>query len=133
MGMILHYSLLNLFLFLQNDGLFMPKKSKLPFKIGTPERKILISLCYYVVVTAIALTALTLTTRNSEPFAAQLSDYFICKQSGQNPAALLSSVCFLESCVCAECDRVEDGLIAGDAVGGTRGGSPGLRVLVLLI
>ena len=37
--------------------------------------------------TAFSLTSFTLAARNSNLFAAQLLDYFICEQSGHNPDA----------------------------------------------
>ena len=56
-------------------------------KIGTPEKKILISLCYYVVTNVFSQVSFTLATRNSEAFADQLLKYFICEQAGHDPSA----------------------------------------------
>ena len=40
---------------------------------------------YYVLLTVVALTAFTITTRNSEPFTKQLLNYFACEGKGNDP------------------------------------------------
>ena len=85
-------ALLTLFLivllcFFQQHGVFTVKKnSSSPFKIGAPERKILIAFSYYIVATLFALTTFTLSTRASEPSIQQLFAYFACEVQGVNPA-----------------------------------------------
>jgi hypothetical protein len=71
---------------MQQHGLFKVKKaSKFPITIGTPERKILISICYYVIMTLFTLTAFTIATRNAGAFSTQLLGHFSCEQLGQDP------------------------------------------------
>ena len=70
---------------LQQHGLFTMKVSKHPFKIGTAERKILIILCYYVLLGVIALTAFTIFTRNSTQFSDAIAEYWLCESTGVNP------------------------------------------------
>lgn len=70
---------------MQRYGLFGKKKSKNPLKMSTPERKIFITLCYYVIAAAFSLVSITLGRRNSGPFAAALLSYFICEQHGHDP------------------------------------------------
>jgi len=61
------------------------KVSKHPFKIGAAERKILIILCYYVLLGVIALTAFTIFTRNSTQFSDAIAEYWLCESTGVNP------------------------------------------------
>ena len=49
------------------------------------ERKILIVLCYYVVVASVSLTQYTVVVRNLDAFETQLEEYFICELSGYDP------------------------------------------------
>ena len=70
---------------IQQYGLLKAKEAKDVFKIGTAERKILISFSYYVLLAVVALTSFTIATRNSEPFAEQLSHYFVCEGKGNDP------------------------------------------------
>ena len=70
---------------IQEYGLLKAKKVKDVFKIGTAEKKILIVFCYYVLLTAVAFTSLTLRLRSSELFAEQLSNYFVCEERGNDP------------------------------------------------
>ena len=70
---------------IQQYGLLKAKETKDVFKIGTAERKILISFSYYVLFTVVALTAFTIATRNSESLAEQLSHYFACEGKGNDP------------------------------------------------
>ena len=53
--------------------------------MGTPEMKILIVLCYYVLSAVIALISFTLSTKNSEQFVSRLLDHFDCEMHGQDP------------------------------------------------
>ena len=57
----------------------------MPFQVGTPERKILISLSYYVVLVAFSLTSFTIAARNSELFLTLLLTYFSCERNGHDP------------------------------------------------
>lgn len=50
------------------------------------ERKILIVLCYYVVVASFSLTQYTVVIRNLDAFAIQLEQYFVCELSGHDPS-----------------------------------------------
>ena len=45
----------------------------------------MITFCYYVLLTVVALTSFTIATRNSGPFAEQLSNYFTCETRGNDP------------------------------------------------
>ena len=71
---------------LQQYGLLKVKKrTRFLTGIGVPERKILIGLGYYVVLTVFVLTSFTLSVRNIEPFATELRGHFACEQLGQDP------------------------------------------------
>lgn len=75
-----------LFVSPQQYGLLKVKKTtRFLTAIGKPERKLLIALSYYVILTAFVLTSFTLSVRNIEPFAAELLRHFTCEQRGQNP------------------------------------------------
>ena len=76
---------IELMFFMQRYGLLQAKKSKDVFKIGTAERKILITFCYYVLLAVVDLTSFTIATRNSELFVEELFNYFTCEQNGNNP------------------------------------------------
>ena len=49
------------------------------------ERKVLIILCYYVLVVVIALIAFSATTRNDVEFAAAVADYWRRELTGVDP------------------------------------------------
>ena len=66
----------------QQHGFFSQNKA---IKIGTAEKKILMALSYYVLVTVFSLMSFTLTTRNSGPFVMQLQAYFACEGRGRDP------------------------------------------------
>jgi hypothetical protein len=74
----------SLFLSPQKHGL-LRTKYKSTFKFGTPERKILITLCYYVLVSVVALSRFSIIVRNAEAFEERLIDYFACEAGGKNP------------------------------------------------
>ena len=59
--------------------------SRADSKLKTVERKILVILCYYVLLGAIALTSYTLSTRNVEEFIKGVSHYFLCESPGMDP------------------------------------------------
>ena len=67
--------------------MFATNDSKKLLKINTPDRKILIILCYYVISTVLSLTSFTLDMRNSKPFTEQLRSYFVCEAAGHDPSA----------------------------------------------
>ena len=69
-------------------GLFgaRSRKTNHPLGLGMAERKILIVLCYYVVVASFSLTQYTVVVRNLDAFDAQLEKYFICELSGHDPS-----------------------------------------------
>ena len=71
--------------FLQQHGLFKARQSKNPYKIGTAERKILIVFVYYIILTVVALTAFTLTTRDGDEFTSAVFRYFECESKGVDP------------------------------------------------
>ena len=63
----------------------MKPSKPLPFKVGAAEHKILIILCYYVLLGVIALTAFTIFTRNSRLSADSVAEYWQCEIAGVNP------------------------------------------------
>ena len=65
--------------------MFKKKKTSMPFQIGTPERKILVSLSYYVLLVIFSLTSFTFAARNVGAFGTQLISYFSCETNGHNP------------------------------------------------
>ncbi len=50
--------------------------------IGKPEIKLLIVCAYYIVLVAVALSSLTISTRNIETLQEALVKYFSCEQDG---------------------------------------------------
>ena len=52
--------------------------------LSTPERKILIILTYYVVLSVFSLTAFTINSINATNFISSLFRYFACEESGYN-------------------------------------------------
>ena len=67
---------------LQQHGLLRVKMSKHPLQISTSERKILIVLCYYILLSVVALTGVTIPLRNSELLANALTEYWQCETAG---------------------------------------------------
>ena len=59
--------------------------SKSPLHIETAEKKILIIFCYYVILGVIALTALTLASKNGDRFSEEVTGYFKCELRGVVP------------------------------------------------
>ena len=65
-----------------------PKKtstSRADPKMKTVERKILVILCYYILLGAIALTSYTFSTRSVDEFTKGVSRYFLCESPGMDP------------------------------------------------
>ena len=58
-----------------------------PFKFGTAEKKLLVVFCYYVILATVALTAFTLSTRNSSSIIKGIQKYFLCEQGGHNSSS----------------------------------------------
>lgn len=77
--------ILLLFPILQQHGLFKTKSSQHPFKISIAERKVLIVLCYFVLLVVVSLTALAVTIRNSGKFGTTLIEYWQCEATGVDP------------------------------------------------
>ena len=61
------------------------KDSKHIFKFGTAEKKLLIVLSYYIVLSSVALISFTLATRNVENLISGIQEYFFCEQGGFDP------------------------------------------------
>ena len=61
------------------------KVSQNTFKLGTPEKKILVTLFYYVVLAAFALSRYTVEVRDSERFENKLTEFFSCELRGYDP------------------------------------------------
>ena len=59
--------------------------SKKPFQIGTPERKLLIILCYYVLLAMVALSGVSVPLRNAEPLTNVVTEYWKCEAAGIVP------------------------------------------------
>ena len=82
---MLEWVITNLIIIIQEYGLLKARKSKDVFQIGAAERKILITFCYYVLLTVVTLTSFTIATRNSELLAEHLLNYFACEGRGNDP------------------------------------------------
>ncbi len=54
-------------------------------RLGTPEKKILIAFCYYVLLGVISLSALIRIIQNNEVIARGFEKYFICESTGIDP------------------------------------------------
>ncbi len=54
-------------------------------KISSAESKILFILCYYVVMTVIALSGLTIISWKGPAFVQAYFHYFLCERAGYNP------------------------------------------------
>ena len=70
---------------LQQHGLLRVKKSKHPLQISTSERKILIVLCYYILLSVVALTGVTIPLRNAQLLTVALIEYWQCEAAGVDP------------------------------------------------
>ena len=57
------------------------------FKFGTAEKKLLVVFSYYVVLASVALTAFTLSIRNSSNFITSIQQYFLCEQGGHDSSS----------------------------------------------
>ena len=68
---------------MQQHGLIKTKPH--PFKISIAERKVLIVLCYFVLLVVVSLTALAITVRNSGQYAVTLVEYWQCEATGFDP------------------------------------------------
>ena len=53
-------------------------------KFGTAEKKLLIVLCYYVILAATILTTMTLVSRVTLELEDNIQEYFLCEESGHN-------------------------------------------------
>ena len=60
------------------------------FHFGTAEKKLLVVLCYYVILATESLTAFTLSTRNAPRILEEVEKYFFCEQGGRDPNNLCS-------------------------------------------
>ena len=67
---------------LQQHGLFRTKQTKTSSKFGMAEKKILVILCYYVILGAVALTTFTITIGSVERLTNELEQYFLCEAVG---------------------------------------------------
>ena len=59
--------------------------SKHSFQIGTAQRKLLIILCYYVLLAMVALTGVSIPLRNAEQLTNVLTEYWQCEAAGIDP------------------------------------------------
>ena len=60
-------------------------KLKHIFKFGTAEKKLMIVFSYYIVLSSVALTTFTLSTRNIDILIRGIQEYFFCEQGGFDP------------------------------------------------
>ena len=70
---------------MQQYGLLRVKMSKRPFQIGTAERKLLIILCYYILLAMVALSGVSVPLRNAEPLTNAITEYWNCEAAGIVP------------------------------------------------
>ncbi len=54
-------------------------------RLGTPEKKILIASCYYVLLGVIALSAFTNMITDGEAIREEFDKYFLCESGGIDP------------------------------------------------
>lgn len=54
-------------------------------RMSTPEKKILIISCYYVLLGVVALTAFTQTLKDNEALTREYEKYFLCESKGIDP------------------------------------------------
>ena len=74
---------------MQNSSLQEANDSqrKLRFlKLSSAQSKLLFVLCYYVIITLVSLTGLTIASREGPAFAKELIRYFGCELRGYNPS-----------------------------------------------
>ena len=78
---------------MQQHGLLKAKmmKSKLPLKIGTPERKLLIVFCCYIIIVVTTITAYTLNARTTDQLVDGLREYFVCESTAPEEPCDISS------------------------------------------
>ncbi len=54
-------------------------------RLGTPEKKILIASCYYILLGVVALSGLIRNLQHNEVIAREFGKYFICESGGIDP------------------------------------------------
>ncbi len=62
------------------------KTSKIKFKFGKAEKKLLIILCYHISATVISMSAFAEYLRRSKSFSQRLQEYLVCEQPGHDPS-----------------------------------------------
>ena len=73
--------------FIQRDGVFRMRGPSIPranSKMGTVKKKILIILCYDILLGVVAITAFTFAAR-SKPIIDAISHYYLCEAPGIDP------------------------------------------------
>ncbi len=70
---------------LQNYQRSKETEEKQKFKMSTAECKILFIVCYYMLVTVVAMSGLTVVSWKGQEFVKALFAYFLCQRSGYNP------------------------------------------------
>ena len=70
---------------MQHHGLFTERQRQSKNKISAAERKILIVLVYYIIVTFFILLGLALSVRYREQFLSEILCYFQCESKGVDP------------------------------------------------
>ena len=69
----------------QHQGIFRIRKRSISVIISTPETKILIALCYYVIFAMIMLVQFGFLTADNDLFKEALKKYFSCQALGHLP------------------------------------------------
>jgi len=68
------------------------KEKSNKFQLGAAEKKLLVVLCYYVVLASVVLTSFTLSTKSLSSYFKKLQTYFLCEQHGLDPSSPCSRV-----------------------------------------
>ena len=55
--------------------------------VGTAEKKLMLVLCYYMILTALAVVTITVILRNGEAMLDAIENYFLCELHGVNPSS----------------------------------------------
>lgn len=61
------------------------QRGKQSLQIGTAEKKLLVALCYYMLVTALTQVTYVLTLKDFPTFVMNIFSYFICEKKGYDP------------------------------------------------
>ncbi len=70
----------------QKHGLIRSLVSQSSFVVSTAEKKLLIVICYYIFLQVVSFAHFSISKQVGNELNKQLTEYFLCEQSGYDPA-----------------------------------------------